>query len=68
MTLLNLRASLRPVSCALLLVLLSACGGADNSAPNTPATTEERASSQSVALGAKDPDHYEFEASLDAPY
>lgn len=68
MTLLNLRASLRPVSCALLLVLLAACGGADKSAPTTPVSSEERASTQSVALGAKDPDHYEFEASLDAPY
>ena len=65
----HLQRSLRRfVPCALLLVLLSACGGADRTAPSSSATSETPASTQSVALGAKDPDHYEFEASLDAPF
>jgi len=58
----------RFVPCALLLALLSACGGADRTAPSSSATSETPAAAQSVALGAKDPDHYEFEASLDAPF
>lgn len=69
MTLSHLQRSLRRfVPCALLLVLLSACGGADRAAPSSSTTSEATATTQSVALGAKDPDHYEFEASLEAPF
>jgi hypothetical protein len=52
----------RLLPCTLLLVLLSACGGGGQSpaASNGPAAA--------TAPSAEDPDHHEFEATLEAPF
>jgi hypothetical protein len=52
----------RLLPCALLLVLLSACGGGEQSstAPSAPAPA--------APTSAEDPDHHEFEATLEAPF
>ncbi len=64
-------ALLRPIPSVLLLLLLSACGGAMQTIPNGPNTPEvatEAPGEPGVTPGAKDPDHDEFEASLDVPF
>jgi hypothetical protein len=54
----------RLLPCALLLVLLSACGGGEQSSPASSGATAAPA----VSTGDKDPDHHEFEATLAAPF
>jgi hypothetical protein len=56
----------RLLPCALLLVLLSACGGGEQSSPAS--TGPSAATAPAAAPGAEDPDHHEFEAVLEAPF
>lgn len=67
MTRLSLQTLLRQAALgASLLVLLSACGGTNPPPPTAPQAPE--ASDSALAPGAKDPDHHEFEATLDVPF
>lgn len=57
--------TLRPLSLALVVVGLSACGGSDRvKGDQAQADTSDRRASASV----KSPDHYEFDATLSAPF
>ena len=65
----------RILPCALLLVLLSACGGSEQNSPagNGPSaatapTAAPSAPAPAVSSGPNDPDHHEFEAVLEAPF
>jgi hypothetical protein len=61
------RFSLRKVlPCGLLAVLLSACGGSEQQASAGTGVTTSTSRAQST--DAKDPDHHEFEAVLEAPF
>jgi hypothetical protein len=59
--------SLRKVlPCGLLAVLLAACGGSEQQASAGTSVTASTAPTRSA--DAKDPDHHEFEAVLEAPF
>ncbi|OYU42670.1 MAG: hypothetical protein CFE44_22690, partial [Burkholderiales bacterium PBB4] len=59
--------TLRPLSLALMVVGLTACGGSD-SVNSSAAVASADTSDRRATASAKSPDHYEFEATLSAPF